>query len=87
MKLYHHTPKGNRCSILTYGLQASRARTISPAIYLTTKPQPATETEIWLVDVSGLTVDEDFNQPDSRAETWYQVYEDIPVSRLTLVNP
>lgn len=95
MILYHHSPSRNRASILRDGLQTSYDQSIdrtdpyvTGGIYLTTKSDFSTASDVWAANVDGLPIEEDWTTQltEDADETWFVVYQDIPPGRLQLLT-
>ena len=92
--LYHHSHPNNRQSILQHGLQGKYDQTVDlkepgvvGGIFLSSKPNHSTRSDVWEVDVRGLHVEEDWSgQPEDPQENWYVVYQDIPPNRIKLIT-
>ena len=95
--MYHMSPVANRQSILQHGLQGKYDQTVDMSqpgvtggIFLSTHPNPTTNSDVWQVDVRGLPLEEDWSTsvPDEAPEDerWYVVYQDIPPNRIRLIS-
>ena len=95
--MYHMSPVSNRQSILQHGLQGKYDQTVDMSqpgvtggIFLSTHPNPTTNSDVWQVDVRGLPLEEDWSTsvPDEAPEDerWYVVYQDIPPNRIKLIS-
>jgi hypothetical protein len=92
--LYHHSRPNNRQSILQHGLQGKYDQTVDleqpgvvGGIFLSSKPDYSTNSDVWEVDVCGLPVEDDWSgQPEDQQENWYVIYQDIPSSRIRLIR-
>lgn len=90
--LYHSAPTEYRDSVLRHGLLASKSSAYDPsdenltgAIYFASKPVRQPGFDLWQVNVSGLNIEEDYDQPDE-TDPWFVIYgQDIPPDRLKLV--
>lgn len=89
MILYHHSHRQNRQSILANGLLVRHGERAGghAAIFLTDRSRPSPTSDAWTVDVDGLPVEEDDGEPENEGESWFAVYEDVPASRLKLLQP
>lgn len=92
--LYHNSPKQNRSSILKNGLLAKYDQTVElnqpgviGGIYLSNKPTPSNNADTYEVDVSNLSIEDDWTTvPEDETEHWYVVYSDIQPNRIKLIN-
>jgi hypothetical protein len=92
--LYHHSHQNNRQSILQHGLQGKYDQTVDlkepgvvGGVFLSSKPDHSTKSDVWEVDVRGLHVEEDWSgQSEDEQVNWYVVYQDIPPNRIKLIT-
>jgi hypothetical protein len=82
--MYHVTSGQNRTSILKKGLLADLDNTGYGAIFLADSPPLIIPgLDVWAVEVSGLSLDEDFTgEPDDGR--WWMHYGDIRPDRLSM---
>lgn len=59
MLLYHSTSADNRASILRDGLLTEKDNTGYGAIFLSDKPSGTPTSDIWVVDITNLRLEED----------------------------
>lgn len=86
--MYHVTNPEYRDSIQRDGLLIDKDNTGQGGVFLadTMKPNGIPGMDIWKVDVSGLELEDDWSGEPDEGEQWYICFDDIPPSRLNLVN-
>lgn len=82
--MYHTSCKENRSGISASGLLSSSDQTGHGAVFLAeAMPKASDSFDVWVVDVSGLDLTEDFTgDPDD--DRWWMYYGDIDKSLLKL---
>ena len=81
-RLYHSARTQHRNAILANGLLTSKDQTGMGAVFLADSPSCSSNIDLWLVDVAGLSLEDDNTVPEEG--NWFMCFEDILPHRLTL---